>query len=119
MTLSGKQLQQYARDLAMSLEHVSSGYPFTAHLEVFKVQEKVFLIVTEDDPDLQIITVKVDPHRGDGLRRDVEAITLGRYFSKRHWISIAAGAGITKKLIADLVHDSYDLANEHQRKKQS
>ena len=119
MTLSGKQLQQHARHSAMSLEHVSSGYPFTAHLEVFKVHQKVFLIVTEDDPDLQIITVKVDPHLGDALRRDVETITPGRYFSKRHWISIAAGSGITKQLIADMVHDSYDLANEHQRKKQS
>ena len=119
MTLSGEQLQQHARHSAMSLEYVSSGYPFTAHLEVFKVHQKVFLIVTEDDPDLQIITVKIDPNLGDALRRDVETITLGRYFSKQHWISIAAGAGITKKLIADLVRDSYDLANEHQRKKQS
>lgn len=118
MTISGEQLQKLARVTASSLQDVSSGRPFTPHLGVWKVRAKVFMIVTENDPELQIITVKVDPHRGDALRRDVETITPGRYFNKRHWISIAPGTEITKQLIADLVHDSYDLANEFQRKKQ-
>jgi predicted DNA-binding protein (MmcQ/YjbR family) len=55
VTLSGAQLQQTARDTAASLAHVSHGRPFTPHLEVWKVRDKVFLIVTEDDPELQII----------------------------------------------------------------
>lgn len=118
MTLSGEQLQRHARDTALALPNVSRGYPFTAHLEVWKVHQKVFMIITEDDPDLQIITVKTDPHHGDALRRDIEAITSGRYFNKQHWISIGAGDGINTALISDLVHDSYDLANDHQKKRQ-
>ena len=43
----------------------------------------------------------------------------GRYFNKQHWISVGAGDGITTQLIADLVHDSYHLANENPRKRQS
>ncbi|ALE06188.1 hypothetical protein AL755_13140 [Arthrobacter sp. ERGS1:01] len=119
MTLSGEQLQQQARDTAVSLENVTNGRPFTPHLEVWKVHEKVFLIVTDDDPNLQIITVKAEPHRGDALRRDFDTITTGRYFSKQHWISIGPGAGITTKLIGDLVCDSYDLADNSYRKQQS
>ena len=119
MTLSGEQLQRHARDTALSLPYVTSGHPFTAHLEVWKVREKVFMIVTENDPNLEIITVKVDPHHGDALRRDFETIIHGRYFNKQHWISIEAGDGITTQLISDLVHDSYDLANENPRKRQS
>lgn len=118
MTISDEQLQSLARDTASSLQHVSSGRPFTPHLEVWKVREKVFLIVTENGPEAQIMTVKVDPDRGDALRGDVETISPGRYFNKRHRISIAPGAEITRQLIADLVHDSYDLASEIQRKKQ-
>ncbi|ASN38306.1 cytoplasmic protein [Arthrobacter sp. 7749] len=114
MTLSGEQLQQHARDIAVSLEDVTSGHPFTAHLEVWKVQEKVFMIVTENDPNLQVITVKAEPHHGDALRRDVETITHGRYFNKQHWISIGPGDGITTELISDLVHDSYDLADNRE-----
>lgn len=113
MTLSGAQLQQMARDVAAALDHVTTGRPFTPHLEVWKVSDKVFLIITEDDPDLQIITVKADPHHADALQRDHESITAGRYFDKHHWISIGPGRGITKKLIEDLVHGSYDLAQGH------
>lgn len=92
MTLSAARLQQIARETATSLDNVSHGHPFTPHLDVWKVHEKVFLIVTDDNPDLQIITVKVDPHHGDALRRDHDAITAGRYLDKQHWISIGPGA---------------------------
>ena len=107
MTLSGARLQQIARDTAASLDDVSNGRPFTPHLDVWKVRDKVFLIVTDDDPDLQIVTVKVDPHHGDTLRRDHDTITVGRYLDKRHWISVAPSAGITTAFIEDLAHSSY------------
>ncbi|WP_104164685.1 MmcQ/YjbR family DNA-binding protein [Cryobacterium sp. N22] len=113
MTLSGEQLQQTARDTAAALAHVSRGRPFTPHLDVWKVRDKVFLIVTEDDSDLQIITVKVDPHHGDALRRDHDSITAGHYLNKQHWISVGAGRGVTKRLVENLVHGSYDLAAGH------
>ncbi|KRD36184.1 cytoplasmic protein [Oerskovia sp. Root918] len=116
MTLSGAQLQQTARDTAASLAHVSHGRPFTPHLDVWKVHDKVFLIVTEDDPQLRIITVKVDPHHGDALRRDHDSITAGHYLDKNHWISVGAGPGVTKRLVEDLVHGSYELAQGHQGK---
>jgi predicted DNA-binding protein (MmcQ/YjbR family) len=119
VTLSGEQLQQTARDAAAALEHVSTGRPFTPHLEVWKVRDKVFLIVTEDDPDLQIITVKADPHHADALRRDHDAITPGRYLDKHHWISVSPGTGVTKRLVEDLVHGSYDLAAGHRNEQGS
>jgi predicted DNA-binding protein (MmcQ/YjbR family) len=111
--LSGARLQQIARDAAASLDDVSRGHPFTAHLDVWKVGEKVFLIVTDDDPDLPIITVKADPHDGDALRRDYDSITAGHYLDKQHWISVGPGRGVTKRLIEDLVHGSYELAATH------
>ncbi|SEQ70412.1 MmcQ/YjbR family DNA-binding protein [Arthrobacter sp. OV608] len=110
MTLSGDTLQQTARDTAMALGEVSSGRPFAPHLDVWKVRDKVFLIITEDQPDQQIITVKADPNHADALRRDFDTITPGHYLDKRHWISVASGPGITKRFIENLVQDSYDLA---------
>ena len=113
MTLSGQQLQQHARDIAVSLDDVTNGRPFTPHLEAWKVHDKVFLIVTDDDPELQIITVKVDPHQGDALRRDVDSITSGRYFNKRHWITLNPGGNLTTSLVDDLVTESYLLVVEN------
>jgi hypothetical protein len=46
---------------------------------VWKVRRKVLLIVTDDDPDLQI--------------------TAGRHLDKQHWISIGQGTGITAALM--------------------
>jgi hypothetical protein len=54
VSLSGEQLQQAARDAAGALADVGHGRPFTPHLDVWKVADKVFLIVTDDDPDAQI-----------------------------------------------------------------
>ncbi|MEX0158674.1 MULTISPECIES: MmcQ/YjbR family DNA-binding protein [unclassified Microbacterium] len=113
MTLTGERLRQIARDTAASLPGVSHGHPFTPHLDVWKAGEKVFLIVTDDNPNLQIITIKADPHHGDALRRDHESITVGHYLDKKHWISVGPGPGITAKLIDHLVHTSYELADAH------
>ena len=108
MTLSGEQLQQTARNTADSLPEVSHGRPFTKNLDVYKVVDKVFLIVT-DDPDELIITVKVEPDRASDLRREHPSISRGRYLDKEHWTSVGAGKGITKQLIKDLVEGSYEL----------
>lgn len=112
MSLSGQDIQDKAQEVARDLAGTSSGYPFTKHLQVWKVAGKVFLIVTEDDPELEIITVKAEPHRGDGLRREHESISRGHYLDKDHWISISSGADITRALIEEIVQDSYDLAWE-------
>jgi predicted DNA-binding protein (MmcQ/YjbR family) len=113
--LSGAQIHQSARDAAGTLGGVTTGRPFTPHLEVWKVRDKVFMIVTEDDPNLEIITVKADPHHADALRRDHESISAGHYLDKQHWISVGPGKGVTRQLIEDLVHGSYDLATGNQQ----
>lgn len=111
MTLSGEQVQETARGTADSLPGVSNGRPFTEMLDVYKVVDKVFLIVT-DDPDELIITVKVEPDRGDALRRDHPSISRGRYLDKEHWVSVGAGSGISEELISDLVEGSYELVRD-------
>ena len=99
MTLSGEQLQQAARDTAASLDaRQHAGVRSRRTWTCGRCEDKVFLIVTDDDPDLQIITVKVDPHHGDALRRDHDSITVGRYLDKQHWISVGPGRGVTKRL---------------------
>jgi predicted DNA-binding protein (MmcQ/YjbR family) len=111
VTAAGDRLQDTARRAALALPDVSHGYPFTPGLDVYKVAGKVFLIVT-DDPDDRIITVKCEPEHARALERGHASITPGRYLDKHHWISLGPGPGITERLIADAVEDSYDLAVE-------
>jgi predicted DNA-binding protein (MmcQ/YjbR family) len=108
MTITGEQLQHIARSAANALPGVSHGRPFVDKLDVYKVAQKVFLIVT-DDPDELIITVKTEPDFGRSLQRSYESIGQGRYLNKAHWISVGAGREITVELIEDLVAHSYEL----------
>ncbi|WP_159323389.1 MmcQ/YjbR family DNA-binding protein [Streptomyces tendae] len=110
MSAAGDRLQDAARTAALALPDVSHSRPFTPQLDVYKVAGKVFLIVT-DDPDEQIITVKCEPERARALVHAHAANTPGRYLDKRHWITLGPGPG-TKRLITDVVEDSYDLVVE-------
>nr|WP_256666622.1 MmcQ/YjbR family DNA-binding protein [Nocardia cyriacigeorgica] len=60
---------------------------------------------------------RVRPGRGSGepdcaerLYREHDSISPSPYLDKRHWISVGAGPDVTKRLVEELVHDSYDLA---------
>ncbi|WP_408051269.1 MmcQ/YjbR family DNA-binding protein [Streptomyces sp. HO565] len=109
MSAAGNRLQDTARRVALVLPGTDHGYPFTRHLDVYKVAGKVFLIVTED-PDEQIITVKCEPEHARARVQAYASITPGRYLDKRHWISLGPGPGITRRLVTHVVEDSYDLA---------
>jgi predicted DNA-binding protein (MmcQ/YjbR family) len=111
MTITGKRLQDVARDTAKNLPGVSHGRPFVEKLDVYKVAGKVFLIIT-DDPDEQIITLKTEPDHARSLQREHESIVAGRYLDKRHWISVGAGQDITVGTVKDLIGHSYDLVLE-------
>ena len=73
MSAAGDRLQETARKAALALPDVSHGRPFTPELDVYKVADKVFLIVT-DDPDEQIITVKCEPEHARALLRGYASI---------------------------------------------
>lgn len=105
--LGGAEIQDVARRAAQALPEVSTGYPFTDSLLVHKVCGRVFLVVTEN-PDDPLVTVKADPAFADDLVRRHGTISRGRYFDKRHWVSVGPGTGISAELVESLVHDSYD-----------
>ncbi|MEU1493180.1 MmcQ/YjbR family DNA-binding protein [Streptomyces sp. NPDC005775] len=111
MSAAGDWLQDIARQAALALPGTDHGYPFTEHLDVYKVAGKVFLIIT-DDPDEQIITVKCETEHARALVHGYASITPGRYLDKRHWVSLGPGPGITERLVTDAVEDSYHMAVE-------
>jgi len=107
--ISRRQLQPLARRLATELPGVSNSRPFVEKLDVYKVINKVFLIIT-DDPGEPIITVKAEPDQIDGLCEQYENVTPGRYLDKHHWVSVEGGKGVTRELVEELINQSYRLA---------
>lgn len=108
-SVARRQLQPLARRLATELPGVSHGRPFVEKLDVYKVVNKVFLIIT-DDPGEPIITVKAEPGQIDTLCEQYENVTPGRYLDKHHWVSVEGGKGVTRELVEELIKQSYRLA---------
>ena len=106
--ITGAKIQQIVADLAKQLPDATCTQPFGPEYDVFKVKEKVFAMTTEV-PGEKIVTLKCDPERSIILREVHDTVTPGYHMNKRHWISIAAGPGITQKFVSELVTDAYQL----------
>jgi len=107
-SITGEEMQKIVADVAGKLPGAACTQPFGPEYDVFKVRGKVFAMTTEV-PGKKIVTLKCDPDRAIILREVHETVTAGYHMNKRHWISIAAGGGITRALVTELVQDAYTL----------
>lgn len=100
--------QEVASAAALALPDVTRTWPFGPEHDVFKVRGKVFCMTTEVT-GTPLVTVKCAPDDGEALRQELETVTAGYHMNKRHWISLAAGPGITPDLVEELVLEAYAL----------
>lgn len=101
-------LQQYARDRANELPGADLEHPFGPEWEVFKIRDRVFMLLTAITGE-PIVIVKAAPEDGVALREQHEDITPGYHMNKRHWITLHPGGDLRKQLVEDLVTESYLL----------
>ncbi|MET8573389.1 MmcQ/YjbR family DNA-binding protein [Streptomyces sp. NPDC005012] len=105
-------LHKTAADCAQGLPGAELDHPFGEDWEVFKVRGKVFLLMTEV-PGRPVVILKSDPGEALALREGNSHITPGYHMNKKHWITLEDGAGIDKKLVRELVTESYRLVVDH------
>lgn len=110
--MDGDMLQQYARNRVEELPGAGLEHPFGPDWEVFKVRGKVFMLVTDITGE-PIVIVKADPEDGKALREQHEDITPGYHMNKQHWITLHSGGHLQKRLVDDLVTESYLLVVEN------
>ena len=97
------------RALCVGLPDAVEEFPFNdPEVSVFKVAGKVFAIskLTAPRPD---VSVKCDPDLALALRTQYAGIKPGYHLNKRHWITIDLQGDVERKLVRQLVEDSYDL----------
>jgi predicted DNA-binding protein (MmcQ/YjbR family) len=96
------------RMYALSKENVTEGFPFGENTLVFKVNEKIFLLMGLDSHPLQF-NVKCNPDRAIELREEYpDAIMPGYHMNKKHWNTIIVD-GLKSIMIKEMIDDSYDL----------
>lgn len=110
--MEGDTLQQYARNRVEELPGAGLEHPFGPGWEVFKIRGKVFMLITEITGE-PIVIVKADPEDGKALREQHEDITPGYHMNKQHWITLHPGGDLQKRLVDELVTESYVLVVEN------
>lgn len=106
--MNGTQIQEIAGKIAAKMPGATKTQPFGPDYDVFKVANKVFMMTTEV-PGEKIVTVKCDPDRSKMLRDVFPSVRPGYHMNKAHWISLAEGKGVDRKLIEEVVQDAYKL----------
>ncbi|MDM1491469.1 MmcQ/YjbR family DNA-binding protein [Acinetobacter indicus] len=101
-------LHPLAAKVATTLPEVTVTQPFGKGCDVFKVQDKVFMLQFHLHGQAAI-NLKVAPDHGAMLRDIYPYIRSGWHMNKQHWISVYEDEELDEALIEDLVLNSYAL----------
>ncbi len=99
------------RSYALSLPGVSESFPFGDDVIVFKVKDKLFLLIPLNEEGLQF-NVKCDPDYAIELREQYACIKPGYHMNKKHWNTIIVDGSLSSKQITKFVDDSYALVSK-------
>jgi len=97
------------RDFVLSLKNVEEGFPFGEDTLVFKINKKVFLLVSLSSVPLQF-NVKCDPDRAIELREEYSCILPGYHMNKKHWNTVIVDGTLSTLQLKNFIKDSYQLA---------
>src|SRR5580700_4241941 len=103
------------RTYTLSKENVDEGFPFGEQTLVFKVNGKIFLLVSLTSQPLQF-NAKCDPERAIELREQYACIIPGYHMNKKHWNTIIIDNTLNNKQLKELISHSYDLVYKPKKK---
>jgi len=104
------------RQWALALPHVEEGFPFGEDTLVFKVNGKIFLMISLDEVPSRL-NLKSDPEAAEALRAEYpDTVLPGYHMNKKHWNTIVLDGVLSGKMINKLINDSYQLVYKPNRK---
>ena len=99
------------RAYTLQKENVTEGFPFGGDTLVFKVNEKLFLLVSLDKIPLRF-NVKCDPDKAIELREEYpNSVLPGYHMNKKHWNTIIAD-GLKSVILKEMIDNSYNLVGK-------
>lgn len=100
------------REYVLQKPLVTEGFPFGETTLVFKVSNKIFLLVELDAGQLQF-NVKCNPDKAIEWRDEYpDSILPGYHMNKKHWNTVIADGRLSNKLLLQMVDDSYNLVSK-------
>jgi predicted DNA-binding protein (MmcQ/YjbR family) len=99
-----KQVEEYI----LSMPDSRLDYPFGEGVAVYKVNDKMFALITEGKNPVQL-SLKCDPQLSKILRERYEEVMPGYHLNKKHWNTIVLTGQLEWDDIMGLIRHSYDL----------
>lgn len=96
---------------ALSLPDVTEGFPFGDNVIVFKIKNKMFLLLPLISENLQF-NVKCDPEKAIDLREQFKCIQPGYHMNKKHWNTIIVDGTLNRQQLKQFIFDSYLLVRK-------
>lgn len=95
-------------DYILEMPNSVREYPFSEGVAVYKVDDKMFALITEGKEPLQL-SLKCDPLLAQTLREKYESVMPGYHLNKKHWNTILLSGQLEWEEIKDLIRHSYLL----------
>ena len=90
--------------------------PFGPDTLVYKVNNKVFLLVGLNSDPLQF-NVKCDPEKALELREQYPCVIPGYHMNKKHWNTIIVDGSVSSAQLKEWIDWSYELVSGGKKKK--
>lgn len=100
------------RDFTLSLPGSRESFPFGESTLVFKVDQKIFLLLALDEHPLQF-NVKCQPDEAVELRENFPGIILpGYHMNKKHWNTVIVNGNLKASKLKEMIENSYRLVKK-------
>lgn len=95
-------------EYVLSMPNSERDYPFGEEVAVYKVDGKMFALITEGKTPVRI-SLKCDPLLSKLLREKYESVMGGYHLNKKHWNTIVLSGQLPWEEIKGLILHSYNL----------
>ena len=99
------------RDYALAKQGVEEGFPFGEGTLVFKVNGKIFLLVSLNAVPLQF-NAKCDPEKAIDWREEYPCVQPGYHMNKKHWNTVTIDGCLQNRQLKEIIDDSYKLVSK-------
>ncbi|HRN57908.1 MAG TPA: MmcQ/YjbR family DNA-binding protein [Agriterribacter sp.] len=103
------------RDYCLLKEGAEESLPFGPDTVVFKVNGKIFLLLSLDAEQAQF-NVKCDPDKAEELRAEYTCVLPGYHMNKKHWNTIIVDGSASPGILKEWIDDSYELVRKKKKR---
>ncbi len=103
------------RDYCLLKKDTEESLPFGPDTVVFKVDGKIFLLLTLDTAPFRF-NVKCDPDKAEELRAAYSCVLPGYHMNKKHWNTIVVDGSASSGILKEWIDDSYELVRKKRKR---